>query len=86
MRICDLKNKEVINSCDCKILGFVTDVDIDVYTGKLNAIIVPGPCKVFGFLGRENEYIIPYDCICKISKSNYKKYSKYLMLKRDMNE
>ena len=66
MRICDLKNKEVINSCDCKILGFVTDVDIDVYTGKLNAIIVPGPCKVFGFLGRENEYIIPYDCIFKI--------------------
>ena len=66
MRICDLKNKEVINSCDCKILGFVTDVDIDVYTGKINAIIVPGPCKVFGFLGRENEYVIPYDCISKI--------------------
>ena len=27
-----------------------------------------------------------YDCIAKISKSNYKKYSKYLMLKRDLDE
>ena len=27
-----------------------------------------------------------YDCLVKISKSNYKKYSKYLMLKRDLAE
>ncbi|MGN0371074.1 MAG: PRC-barrel domain-containing protein [Butyrivibrio sp.] len=66
MRICDLKNKEVINSTDCKILGFVIDVDIDIFTGKIIAIIVPGPGKLFGFLGRENEYIIPYECICKV--------------------
>ncbi len=66
MRICDLKSKEVINSCNCKILGFVTDVDIDMFTGKVNSIIVPGPCRIFGFLGRENEYVIPYDCICKV--------------------
>ena len=66
MRMCDLKDKEVINSCDCKILGFVSDIDVDIYTGKVCAIIVPGPCKVFGFLGRENEYVIPYECICKV--------------------
>lgn len=66
MRICDLKDKEVINSVDCKILGFVADIDIDIYTGKIKAIIVPGPDKIFGFLGHENEYIIPYECICKV--------------------
>ena len=65
MRICDLKDKEVINSCDCKILGFVADIDVDLYTGKVCSIIVPGPSKVFGFFGREDEYVIPYDCICK---------------------
>ena len=37
-----------------------------MYTGKVLAIIVPGPSKVFGFFGREDEYIIPYECICKI--------------------
>lgn len=66
MRVRDLKNKEVINSSDCKILGTVCDVDVDLFTGKIIAIIVPGPCRVFGFLGRESEYIIPYDCVCKI--------------------
>lgn len=66
MRICELRDKEVINSCDCKILGFVVDVDIDMYTGKIQAIIVPGPSKIFSFFGRENEYVIPYDCICKV--------------------
>ena len=37
-----------------------------IVTGKILAIIVPGPSKVFGFFGREDEYIIPYECICKI--------------------
>lgn len=66
MRICELKNKEVINSSDCKILGYVSDIDIDIYTGKINAIIVPGPGRILSFWGRENEYIIPYECICKV--------------------
>lgn len=66
LRICDLRNKEVINSCDCKILGFVSDIDVDLFTGRIISLIVPGPTKVFGFLGRENEYIIPYECISKV--------------------
>ena len=43
MRICDLKQKEVINVKDCRRLGFVGDVDFDIQTGKITAIIVPGP-------------------------------------------
>ncbi len=27
---------------------------------------MPGPSKIFSFFGRENEYVIPYDCICKV--------------------
>ena len=33
MRISDLKQKEVINICDCKRLGYVGDVDFDMDTG-----------------------------------------------------
>ena len=68
MRICELKNKEVINSADCKILGYVADVDFDLCNGRILAIIVPGPGKVLGFLCRESEYIIPYECITKIGQ------------------
>ena len=60
MRICELKQREVINVKDCKRLGFVGDVDFDISTGKMLAIIVPGPGCVWGFLGREKEYIIPF--------------------------
>ena len=57
MRICELKQREVINVKDCKRLGFVGDVDFDISTGKM---------LVWGFLGREKEYIIPFCDICQI--------------------
>ena len=66
MRICELKQREVINVKDCKRLGFVGDVDFDISTGKMLAIIVPGPGCVCGFLGREKEFVIPFGDICQI--------------------
>lgn len=66
MRICELRQKEVINTCTCRSLGCVCDVDIDICTGFVKAIIVPGPAKICCFLGRDTEYIIPWECICQI--------------------
>lgn len=63
MRICDLRDKEVINTKDCKILGFVADVEFDTCSGCIIALIVPGPARICGFLGRDIEYIIPYKCV-----------------------
>lgn len=62
----ELKRREVINVCDCKRLGFVGDLDIDPCTGRILAIIVPGPGCVCGFLGREKEFVIPFEDICQI--------------------
>ncbi len=66
LRICNLKDKEVINICDCKILGFVTDVEFECSTGCILSLIVPGPCKICGFLGRDTEYVIPFKCVRNI--------------------
>lgn len=66
MRIFDLRQREVINACNCQRLGFVSDVEIDIDTGCILKIIVPGPCKVWGILGRDNEYIIDWSCIRQI--------------------
>ena len=68
MRICELKQKEVINVTDCRRLGFVGDVDFDICTGRMLAIIVPGPGCLWGFLGREKEYVIPFGDICQIGE------------------
>ena len=66
IRIFELKQKEVINIKDCKRLGFVGDVDFDIKTGCIIALIVPGPGCICGFLGREKEFIIPFCDICQI--------------------
>ena len=68
MRISELKQKEIINVKDCKRLGFAGDVDFDMKTGCLLALIVPGPGCFCGFLGREKEYIIPYQDICQVGE------------------
>jgi len=63
-RIADLRAKEVINICDGCRLGYVYDVEIDVCTGKLVSIIVPGPSKFFGLFPKE-DYVISW---CEIQK------------------
>ena len=62
----DLKTKEVINVSDGARLGFVADVEIDLTNGRLVAIIVPGPYKMLGFLGRSEDIIIKWENIKKI--------------------
>ncbi|BBF43001.1 hypothetical protein lbkm_1687 [Lachnospiraceae bacterium KM106-2] len=66
MRIYELRQKEVINASDCQRLGFVCDVEIDIETGCILSIIVPGPCKIWGIVGRDQEYVIDYQCIRQI--------------------
>ena len=66
MKMFDLKNKQVINEEDCRILGCVIDIDFNPSNGCINSIIIPGPGKLCGFLGREFVYVIPFKCIKSI--------------------
>jgi YlmC/YmxH family sporulation protein len=67
-RSSDFRQKEVINVSDGKRLGFVSDVEIDLESGRIEAIILPGVGKLFGLLGKENEFVIPWDKIRKIGE------------------
>lgn len=62
----DLKCKEVICVCDGRRLGFVCDVKIEMPEGKICSIVVPGPCRLFGVLGRRDDFVIPWRCIKRI--------------------
>lgn len=66
IRFCDLRAKEVINTCNCKRLGCVIDILFNTCTGCVEAIIIPGSGKICGFLGYDSEYVIPFSCICRI--------------------
>ena len=65
-RIRDLRCKEVINICDGCRIGYVEDVDIRIPEGQVAAVVVYGPCRFFGLLGRGEEYYIPWECIQRI--------------------
>lgn len=65
-RIHEIRQKEVINTKDGCRLGFVSDVEIDIKSGKITKIIVPGPGKVLGVFGREQEYHIKWGDIKRI--------------------
>jgi len=66
MRFCELREKEVINVRDCYKLGFVADVEFDPDSGCICKLIIPGPGKFCGFLGREIEYVIGWECVKQI--------------------
>lgn len=68
MRLCELREKDVINCCDCKCLGCVVDIEFDKCTGSVEAIIVPGPGHIWGILGTDSEYVIPFSCIRQIGQ------------------
>ena len=50
-RFTRLKCKEVVNVCDGARLGFVCDLELDVCTGQVVSLVVPGAGKCFGLLG-----------------------------------
>ncbi len=66
MRLCELEDKEVINTCDCKKLGYIADLIIDECKGRIEAVVVPKTGKLCGFFGDSAEYIIPFQCIKRI--------------------
>ena len=60
-RIIEMRNREVISVTNGRRLGVVCDVEIDTCSGKLTSIIIYGKPKLFGFLGREEDLVIPWE-------------------------
>ena len=62
----ELHRKEVICVCDGRRLGFIADACVEIPTGNIVSILVPGPCRFFGLLGRKDDYIIPWSRIVRM--------------------
>ena len=62
----DLRYKEVIDVHSGLRLGYVCDAEFDDAEGRLIALITPGRAKLFGLLGREDDYVLPWSCIARI--------------------
>ncbi|KYD08162.1 YlmC/YmxH family sporulation protein [Heyndrickxia sporothermodurans] len=66
VRISEFQVKDVVSISDGRKLGNIGDIDINLDTGKIDSIIVGGSGKVFGFFGKDEEFIIPWSNIVKI--------------------
>ena len=62
-RIADLRCKEIINVTDGSRFGYVGDVEVDLDTGQICALVVPWRLRLFGLLGREEDRIFPWESV-----------------------
>ena len=62
----DFRQKEVINIRDGRRLGVIIDMEFDLDSGRIVAIVVPGPSRWLGFIKGSQDIIIPWEDIKKI--------------------
>jgi YlmC/YmxH family sporulation protein len=66
LKISDFQTKDVVNIVDGKKLGQISDLEIDLRSGRIDSIVVPNAGKFFGFFGNGTDVIIPWRNIVKI--------------------
>jgi YlmC/YmxH family sporulation protein len=64
----DLRQKEIINVHCGSRYGYVGDIELDTATGRITALVVPGPGRLMGLLNGGEEYVIPWGDIKKIGE------------------
>ena len=62
-RIVELRWKEVIGLRDGSRFGYVEDLEVDLESGQVRALILPGRRRLFGLLGREADRCIPWSAV-----------------------
>ncbi|EIJ81579.1 hypothetical protein PB1_01500 [Bacillus methanolicus PB1] len=87
VKISEFQVKDVVNISDGKKLGNIGDIEINVDTGKIEAVIIGGAGKVLGFFGRDEEIIIPWKNILKIGEDvilvRYKDHGEIRQIEED---
>ena len=62
-RMEELRYKEVISLADGSRFGYIGDVELDLESGRVLALVVPGRRRLFGLLGREEDRHIPWGAV-----------------------
>ena len=69
-RIAELRYKEVISVTDGSRFGYVGDMEVDLESGQVRALVVPGRLRLFGLLGREEDRYIPWDRVRRFGRTS----------------
>ena len=66
LKASDLRNREIVNITDGRRLGHVIDFEINIISGQICALFVPGPSKWFQVINPAPDHRIPWQCIKRI--------------------
>ncbi len=67
-RITKLRDMEIIDVRSGSRYGYVGDLEIDLESGKVRALVVPGRLRLFGLLGRERERVFLWESVRRIGE------------------
>lgn len=65
-RISDFQTKEVVNVENGTRLGHIGDLDVNLSSGKIDNLIIPGTGKIMGLFGKEDDIVVPWNNIVRI--------------------
>ncbi len=68
LKVSEFQIKDVVNVSDGKRLGNIEDIEINLNTGRIEAVIIGGAGKVLGLFGKDEEVVIPWQNILKIGE------------------
>jgi YlmC/YmxH family sporulation protein len=68
VKISEFQIKDVVNVSDGKRLGNIGDIEINLTTGKIEAVVISGSGRVLGFFGKDEDVVIPWKNIIKIGQ------------------
>lgn len=64
-RITSLRGREIIDIRSGSRYGYVGDLEIDLETGRVRSLVIPGRLRLFGLLGREKEKVFLWENVRK---------------------
>ena len=62
----ELRDKEIIDIHTGYRLGYACDLELDDREGCIASLVAPGRPRLFGLLGREEDYILPWKNIVRV--------------------
>ncbi|WP_332690072.1 YlmC/YmxH family sporulation protein [Halalkalibacter lacteus] len=67
IKISELQVKDIVNMDNGKRLGHLTDLEINLSTGAIEALVINGSGKMMGLFGKDSEEIVvPWKNIIRI--------------------
>jgi YlmC/YmxH family sporulation protein len=82
VKISEFQIKDVVNVSDGKRLGNIGDIEINLTTGKIDAVVISRNGRVLGFFGKDEDIVIPWKNILKIGQDvilvRYKDHNEFI--------